>query len=123
MGELLGPLSQYHCHCEEPLRAATWQSVLFVANRATRPKGALVCLRRTQVFDLQGKRIATPVCALARNDMEIWWQPQNSYLGCICESNEVLERAWHRAMAMASAASSGLGIWDRFKIRRVMSMT
>ena len=29
---------------------------------------------------------------------------------CICESSEVADLPWHKAMAMASAASSGLGI-------------
>ena len=36
---------------------------------------------------------------------------------------EVEEREWHRAMAMASAASSGLGIFSRCRSRRVISIT
>ena len=39
------------------------------------------------------------------------------------DSSDVLERAWHRAMAMASAASSGFGIALSPKIRLVMSWT
>ena len=38
-------------------------------------------------------------------------------------SRDVLERAWHRAMAMASAASSGLGMAESFSSRLVMSWT
>ena len=70
--------NDYHCHCE-PARRLVWQSVLFVARRATRPEGSSVCLRHTQGFALQGMRIATPVCELARNDM-LWGQRQ--HLSC-----------------------------------------
>ena len=38
-------------------------------------------------------------------------------------SREVLERAWHRAMAMASAASSGLGMAFKCRSRLVISCT
>ena len=37
------------------------------------PKGHLCALRHTQTFGLQGLRIATPACALVRNDTE-WGQ-------------------------------------------------
>ena len=42
-------------------------------------------------------------------------------LCCAWASREVLDRPWHRAIAMASAASSGLGMADRCKSRMVMS--
>ena len=40
----------------------------------------------------------------------------------IAASKDVAERPWHNAMAMASAASSGLGMAGSFKSRLVMSI-
>ena len=64
----LSKKSGFTCH-REPVLRLVWRSVLFVARRATRPGGPFVCQRHTQGFALQEMRIATPVCALARNDM------------------------------------------------------
>ena len=62
------------CAMYAPAGAVVWRSVLFVAHRATRPRESYVCQRHTQAKDLQGMRIATPVCALARNDSIAWQQ-------------------------------------------------
>ena len=45
------------------------------------------------------------------------------YWDRILDSRDVLDRAWHSAMAMASAASSGLGIFSSRRMRRVISWT
>ena len=66
------------CHCEERgSRPATWQSVLLAAVHNEEQyfgrirKGLRICPKWCQLARLfcGGERIATPVCALARNDM------------------------------------------------------
>ena len=74
----LGPLSEGAADCRKAQnidvianQPAGWCGDPFSLSLVERhvPKGSSVCRRHTQGSALQGIRIATPVCALARNDM------------------------------------------------------
>ena len=61
-GYSTGLLSKHHCHCEER------------SDVAIRSPKCYVFLKAIVQRDYLGIRIATPACALVRNDIEIWKQ-------------------------------------------------
>ena len=88
-------------------------------------------LAGAQLGERVGRGVAGEADTGAVDDRKIAFQQRNlafqiikhGYPPRVLDSMDVAERAWHSAMAMASAASSGRGIFSICRKRRVISMT